>query len=137
MPADPDIPEAKPEAIEEPVANEPAIKTLSTEPDRVPVGIPAKPDKEALKNSRMQRSAEMNSMSDASKRDTATLIKQKFEKTVPTVPDFKHMPDVGGINALKERSQQLRAEREAKSEQLAKYALRPGNSLECTECYRL
>eukprot|EP00240_Pyramimonas_obovata_P013264 CAMPEP_0118935600 /NCGR_PEP_ID=MMETSP1169-20130426/15731_1 /TAXON_ID=36882 /ORGANISM="Pyramimonas obovata, Strain CCMP722" /LENGTH=233 /DNA_ID=CAMNT_0006878657 /DNA_START=72 /DNA_END=773 /DNA_ORIENTATION=- len=120
--------EAEPEPVveEKPAAEEPTASIPSTESGSVPVSAPSKPDKAALKNARFQRTAELNSMSDSHKRDTANLIKEKFEKPVPKAPkEPPIMRDTEAsnkaINELRERSNKLRQEREAKSEQLAQH----------------
>jgi hypothetical protein len=90
----------------------------------VPIETPPAPDSQ-----RARRSDTLNKLSDVNRRETSDLIKAKFEKAVPSQAGHENRPARPNVanptDALKERSLKLRADREAKLEQLARCAIKP------------
>ena len=122
--------EPEQELAQEP--SEPTVSTRSVESESDPVAAAQqlRPTKESLKNARAKRTTDLNGLNDALKRDTASFIKDKLDKPVPKAPreaPAARDPEAAknAINKLKERNDKVRAAREAKKEQIAKYVPRP------------
>mmetsp|Transcript_33261 Transcript_33261/g.55773 ORF Transcript_33261/g.55773 Transcript_33261/m.55773 type:complete len:299 (-) Transcript_33261:309-1205(-) len=112
----------KPESARENKAASPPAPDASAR--EVPIETPPVPDRETVKSQRARRSDTLNKLSDVNRRETSDLIKAKFEKAVPSQAGHEYRPARPNVanptDAVKERSLKLRADREAKLEQLAR-----------------